>query len=225
MPQLGLLKGCFLFSLMKRIFLLLLVIASLGFSSGYRCSSIKHRSDDSLLVKLKADIESTDEYYRTHGDDLISFAKAQGVDTLLQIMDTLSQAKNKGKWPDKLEYNYDISKDTTGKIRYIDRISSSENPYTLQIYIHYFDEQDNTCAFRRKEAMFFDGAKPKLVIDDHLMYYDKDFRVIGESDTVKDTNHQFVELTQEERNKMDFKHDIYRNLNSCLKGYHIKLKY
>jgi hypothetical protein len=210
---------------MKRIFLLILVITGLAFSSGYRCSRGKYRSADSLLVKLQADRESMDGYYLIHGDDLITLAKAPGVDTLAEIMDTLSQAKDMGKWPDKIEYSYDILKDTIGRVRYIDQISSTENPYSIRIYIHYFDEQGNTYAFRRKEGMFFEGAKSKLILDDHLMYYNKDFSVIGESDTVKDINHQPIKLTQEERNKMDFKYNIYRNLNNCLNGYGIRLKH
>jgi hypothetical protein len=208
---------------MKQLFLLALVAVSLEFLPGYRCCSEKPRSTDSLLTKLKANRENAEEYYITHGDDLISFVKAPGGDTLIEVLDTLQQ-KNGHKLPDQTGYSYDILKNADGRIIYIDRMSSTENPYSLRIYVHYFDKKGNTYAFQRKEAMFFDDGKPKLVIDDHTMYYNKDFKIIGETDTIKDSNHQLVSLTKEERNKMKFKYDIYRTLATCLKGYSIKLK-
>jgi hypothetical protein len=209
---------------MKQFCLLALLVGSLFFSTGYGCFRGNPRSNDSLLTRLKSNRENTDQYYLTHADDMISFDKAPGVDTLLEVLDT-SQQKGDHKRPDKPEYSYDILKDANGRIVYIDRMSSNENPYALHIYIHYFNDQGNTYAFMKKEAVFFNYVKTKFPIDFHLWYYDKNFKVIGETDTVKDSNHQVVTLTTDERKQMDFKHDIYKNVATCLKGYGIKLKY
>jgi YD repeat-containing protein len=142
---------------------------------------------------------------------------------LIGVLDTLQQI-NGHKVLDSTEYSYDVLKNANGKLIYINRLSSIKSPYSLHIYVHYFDEQGSTYAFQKKEVMFFDGDNPKLVMDDHVVYYDKDFRVIGETDTVKNTDHKIINLTTDERKKMAFKYDSYRNLTSCLKGYRIRLK-
>jgi hypothetical protein len=205
---------------MKQLSLLLIIAISLWFSTGCQHSSGKSRSTDSLFTKLKKTVERVDEYYRTHSDDFTTLAKVSGVDTLLEITDPT-------KWPAKYDYSYVVLKDTSGRIIYIDKILDSEKEKSIQICIHYFDEHGNTYAFRTKESMVFENVKERMmmVIDDHLKYYNRDFKMINESDTVRNViNHSLVALTKDERKQMDFKYDVYRNLHSCLKGYNIKLK-
>jgi hypothetical protein len=205
---------------MKQLFLLAPMAIGLWLFTGCQHSSAKPRSTDSLLDKLKATVEKADEYYRTHGDDLITFVKVPGVDTLLEIEDA-------NEMPDKYDYNYDVLKDSNGTIVYIDKILEIEKGKSIQICVHYFDEKDNTYAFRTTESMVFDHDKERMmmVVEDHLRYYNRDFNIINESDTVRNViNHQFVSLTKDERHQMEFKYQIYKNLSSCLNAYNIKFK-
>jgi hypothetical protein len=205
---------------MKQYVLLAVVASSLLFLTGNGCISGRSRSEDSLLEKLKRNRENAEYYHITHGNDLISIA---GLDTSIEALDTIQQ-KNGHKLPHATDYTLDILKNASGRVIYIDRISTTKSPYSLQTYAHYFDERGNTYAFQIKEAMYFGGDKPKLVIDNHVMYYDKYFRIVGETDTAKDTNHQLIILTTEERKKMDFKHKIYKNLARCFTGSGLTLE-
>ncbi len=48
-----------------------------------------------------------------------------------------------------------------------------------------------------------------MILDDHLRYYNKDFKIINESDTVRDViNHQLVTLTKDKLHQMGVKYHL-----------------
>jgi len=168
---------------------------------------------DSVLIKLKNKKAAVDQYLIKHDKALIVLVKVPGKTNLLRI-------KN-GHWPDEIEYTYNILRDTTGRIILVSQIPFSQSGDWFITYTHYFDEKGNTYAFRKQTNVFDSEVKGGVIYETLLRYYDVNFSILKKTYTLQDKggktirNNGHVDIYQ-------YKYETYKNLDACLKGYHIK---
>jgi hypothetical protein len=126
------------------------------------------------------------------------------------------------KWPDEIEYTYNIVKDKGGKIIYILQTPFSESGDWDISYKHYFDEDGHVFAFYRVESIFDDNVKGGVIRNTVLKYYNKDFKIVKQNNRLEDTKGALVKANKNNFNFRDYNYTIYKNLAECLKGYNVK---
>jgi len=169
---------------------------------------------DTILFSLKNKKAIVDQYLGKHDKAVIVFVKVPGKKNLIRV-------KNE-KWPDEIEYTYNILKNSSGKIIFVAQIPYSESGDWNIEYKHYFDEQGNTYAFYREESIFGDvkgGVLRKILLN----YYDHNFNNINQVNSLTDKDYKLIKVNKDLYDFRDYKYSIYKNLNNCLAGYGIKL--
>jgi hypothetical protein len=200
---------------MKNLVLLFLpAICIMLFNSNYT-NRHNHSETNYLLKSLIREKANTDKLLSDQNNKLIVLVKVPGSNDLVLV-------KN-DKWPETVEYTYNVLKNAAGKIILVAQIPYSESgDWNIQ-YKYYFDTEGKTFAFERN-ANFFnsectDGAAHE-VID---KYYDRDFKTLNE--TYKLTNEKHKALIKAKcTSPYDFTdYKIYKNVNACLADFKINL--
>ena len=168
---------------------------------------------DTTLVALQRKKNAIDEYLSKHQKEIILLAKVPGKKKLIHVLN--------GKWPDEVEYSYNILKDKSGHIIFIMESPFSESGDWDIEYHHYFDENGKTYAFSREESIFTNiqgGIIRKLL----LKFYDNNFNAINTTEKFMDVKFKTIKIKKEQYDFNDFRYNIYKNLSECLTGYHIE---
>ena len=170
---------------------------------------------DSSLIKLKTMKLIADDTLKHHEKEIIVLVKVPGKVNLLRV---------KGdKWPEEIEYTYNIKKDSTGKIFEIVQMPNSESGDWFLSLAHYFDNNGNTYAFQRNFNVFDSEIKGGVIYETTAKYYDSQFKQLGKNHKVTDINGKRVNDKNTPLDAYNYKYTVYRSLNECLKAYHIKL--
>lgn len=145
---------------------------------------------------------------------MLVFAKVPDKKALLKIENE--------KWPDEVEYSYNVLEDDNGKVILIDSSPVSESGDWDVSHTHYFDENGNTFLFERKANAFNDCLTNDSVAYETIKkYYTPPFKLIKQQDILVDKNGKALD-----KNKcsVDFAMEdakVYPNVTACLKAYHI----
>jgi hypothetical protein len=167
---------------------------------------------DSVLIKLKNKRAAVDQYIIKHSKALTLLVKVPGKTKLKKVINE--------NWPEEMEYTYNILKDTAGRIILVSLIPFSQSGDWSITYTHYFDEKGNTYAFRKQTNVFDSEVKGGVIYETLLKYYDVNFNILKKTYTLQDKsgkpikNNGHVDIYQ-------YKYGIYKNLDACLKDYHI----
>jgi len=197
---------------MKSLCLLLFFVPGLFLPNTNYISVKSIPQNDSTLVRLKSKQVATDQYISKHGKTLIVLVKVPGKTKLKKVINE--------NWPEEMEYTYNILKDTTGRIILVSLVPFSQSGDWFITYTHYFDEKGNTYAFRKQTNVFDSEVKGGVIYETLLKYYDVNFNILKKiytlqnksGKTIKNNGH--VDIYQ-------YKYGIYKNLDACLKDYHI----
>jgi hypothetical protein len=201
---------------MKTLFLSSLFLAGACLLNPKQDNLTNHISlIDSVSLKLAAKKEAIDHYIETHTKQVIVLVKVPGNKNLLAV-------KN-DRWPDEIEYTYDIYKNQAEKIIFIAQIPFSESGDWDIVYKHYFDEQGNTFAFCKQESIFNDDVKGSIVRAILLNYYDENFNKVSQITKLTDKDYRTIKKNKNDYDFREYKYSIYKNINECLSGYNIKL--
>jgi len=200
---------------MRLTFIALLFIAVFNFIGREANASIESAGPtDTTLTKLKSKKAATDKYLKGHGKALIILVKLTGKKTLVPV-------KNE-EWPDDIEYTYNILNDGSGRVILISQIPFSESGDWFITYTHYFDENGKTYAFEKRTNVFDSDVKGGVLYETLTKYYQADFREIGRLYTLKDKAGRSIKNTGHV-NMYYYKYDVFKNVEDCLKNYHIIL--
>lgn len=202
---------------MKTLYLILLLFFGSLSIKAQTASLIKIPSADTVLTSLKSKKAAIDKYMGKHAKDVITLVKVPKKSKLLQI-------KNKNdKWPDEIEYTYNILKDPAGKIMVVTISPNSESGDWEIVYKYYFDDKGNTFAFYEDQSIFNDNVKGGVVRTTLLKYYSYSFRKLAQSIALLDKDWRPIKGKVAEYDFYDFESIIYKNASECLKGYKIQL--
>jgi hypothetical protein len=200
---------------MKPVYLFLIVfsIGTIKLVNSVKDTAIP--TADSTLVNLKAKKAIIDNYLIKHQNATIVLVKVPGKKNLVRVVGD--------KWPDEIEYTYNIVKNKAGKVILIAQKPESESGDWDITYKHYFDENGNTFAFDRSEALFIDIVKGGVAGKEVQLYYDPLFKIVSQTSQLVDVNHKPLKAKESEFNFRDDQYSIYKNVKECLAGYGIKV--
>ncbi|NNU33158.1 hypothetical protein HK413_01360 [Mucilaginibacter sp. S1162] len=127
--------------------------------------------------------------------------------------------------PDNTQCLYNVVRDSIGKIVCIAKILYDDNINAEFIYEHYFDEDNKTFAFDRRELITTadEAISGGAVSDFYSKYFDRSFKVIGQENYLTNGIYQPIKADKDKFIFPDYKYTIYKNVEECLKGYKIKL--
>ena len=153
-----------------------------------------------------------DLYAKKNQQRLIVLVKLPNKKGLLRV-------KN-GKWPDDIEYTYNILKDTAGRIILISQIPYSESGDWFITYSHYFDERGKTFAFRKETNTFDSDIKGGVIFENLTKYYNTDFKIIKQIYTIQDKSGKAIK-NNGHINMYQYKYTLFKDVEQCLKAYNI----
>jgi len=198
---------------MKFLYLfVILLIASL--SGKAQSATGKVATADSTLVSLKNKKAAIDKYVHAHAKQMAVFVKVPNKKTLVRVYNE--------KWPEEIEYTCNILKDKNGKVVYIFQAPFSESGDWDISYEHYFDENGNVFAFYKDESIFNDNVKGGIIRSRLLIYYNKDFKAIKQSNWLADEKGNVVKADKTKFDFRDYKYTIYKTLAGCLKALNLR---
>jgi hypothetical protein len=200
---------------MKTLYVsLFLIIVSLSINA--QPSAItKTKAADSVLTSLKAKKIALDKYIGKHAKEVITLVKLPNKTRLQEI-------KN-DKWPDEIEYSYNILRDPAGKIMMAVISPNSESGDWDVVYKYYFDDKGNTFAFYEDQSIFNDNVKGEVVRTTLLKYYADDFKIISQNTALLNKDWHPIKGKKANYNFFDFQSKIYKTARECLIGYKIQL--
>ena len=198
---------------MKFLYLfVILLIASL--SGKAQSATGKVATADSALASLKSKKAAIDKYVHAHAKQMAVFVKVPNKKTLVRVYNE--------KWPEEIEYTCNILKDKNGKVVYIFQAPFSESGDWDISYEHYFDENGNVFAFYKDESIFNDNVKGGIIRSRLLIYYNKDFKAIKQSNWLADEKGNVVKADKTKFDFRDYKYTIYKTLAGCLKALNLR---
>jgi hypothetical protein len=198
---------------MKLLYLFLIAFSIAIIKPGQSVKPVNKPVADSTLIKLKSKKAAIDNYLDKHPKAITVLVKVPGKENLVRVVGD--------KWPDEIEYTYNIIKDKAGKIILIAQTPESESGDWDIIYKHYFDENGNTFAFYQSEALFTDQVKGGVAGKELLRYYDPLFKTISQTNQLVDVDHKPLKAKESELDFREYKYSIYKNVKECLAGYGI----
>ncbi|QHS54629.1 hypothetical protein GWR56_03365 [Mucilaginibacter sp. 14171R-50] len=197
-----------------KTFCLFIVFFAAGISGFAQTKAIDRSKANSLLVLLKSKRAAVDAYVKKHDKKLLLYSKIPGEKIPVRV-------KN-GKWPDEVEYSYNLLKDSLGKIVMIAEIPFSQSGDWYITYTHYFDEDGNTYAFKKETNTFDSEVKDGVIYETLIRYYGASLKLLNKTYSLKDKggkpikNNGHIDVYQ-------YKYNIYKNAAECLKAYNIKM--
>ena len=201
---------------MKPLFLLSFFLLPVYLSNPSKDSAVTQAfQTNAEVLKLTSKKNEIDHYIDTHSKNVIVYVKISENKNLVAV-------KN-DRWPDEVEYTYNIYKNPAGKIIFIAQIPFSVSGDWDIVHKYYFDDQGNTFAFLKQASIFNDDVKGGAVREILLNYYDKKFKNISQVTKLTDKDYRSI---KKDKNGYDFPDDqyvIYKNLNECVAAYNIKL--
>jgi hypothetical protein len=179
-------------------------------------STVKTPKSVSSVSALKRKRDNIEAYSLQHKNNMLVFAKVPGKDVLLKIENE--------KWPDEVEYSYNVLKDDNGKIIMIDASPVSESGDWDVSHTHYFYSDGNTFLFERN-ANAFNGCltNDSVVYETVKKYFAPSFKLLKQQDIVVDKNGKALDKSKCAVDVAIEDARVYPNVNACLKAYHIKL--
>ena len=118
---------------------------------------------DNVAILLKKRTDSISNYILKHNNQLIVFAKIHSKKDPVRVVND--------KWPDDVDYSYNILKDSTGRVIFIAEMPYSESGDWYIEYRHYFDNSGNTIAFERITNVFDSDVKGGVIYETLINYY------------------------------------------------------
>ncbi|MCJ8208808.1 hypothetical protein MUY27_03750 [Mucilaginibacter sp. RS28] len=181
------------------------------------CTAQISKAGDSVFSLLKKQKIEIDRQLSRKSPDLTVYVKIPGRSKLVRVFHE--------KWPENLEYTYNVLRDKSGRIVLISQSPFSESGDWDITYKQYFDEHGNTLAFERVTGFFNSGC----TMDDDaaheaiVNYYNANFKSIYNSYSLMDSKGKKLV-----KSKCVFPYNfknykIYANLADCLKAYNIPL--
>jgi hypothetical protein len=167
-----------------------------------------------VIRRLEIKKDSIDKLLEKRGKSVLVYAKAPGRKTWIAITND--------KWPDKIDYTYNVLKNASGKIILIAQIPYSESGDWDIEHFSYFDEGGKIFAFVDKQSIFTD-YKGGIVREISTRYFDENFHQLKKADELVDKDFKPVRV---DKHNFDFRDDqfiIYKNANECLGGYGFRL--
>lgn len=164
------------------------------------------------LRKKKVEI---DNYIKKHPKALVLLAKVPKKKELVRV-------KNE-KWPDEVEYSYNVLKDSTGKVIFIMQSPFSESGDWDITYSYYFDPSGEIFCFERFTGFFNSGCTEDAAHEIITKYYDPKFALVSSLYKLTDSKNKPLNKSKCVFN-YDFKgYKIYKRVDDCLKSFNIKL--
>ena len=125
----------------------------------------------------------------------------------------------KKKWPNNIEYTFNVLSDTLNKATLVFASPTSESGDWDIAYVHYFDENGRIIAFERRTGFFNSECTDEAAHETVCCYYDPAFKEILRTYKLTDNNGKNLVKTKCVFNYDFNDYKIYKNLSNCLKGY------
>ncbi|HTE01975.1 MAG TPA: hypothetical protein VK668_21955 [Mucilaginibacter sp.] len=198
---------------MKTLFLVFITCLSLHLPERKHHTKIVTTNIDTSVLALENKKEAIDDYLKKHQKEIITLAKVAGKKKPVRVLNN--------KWPDGVEYSYNILKNKSGKIIFIMQSPFSESGDWDIEYHHYFDEDGKTYAFSREESVFGDikGGIIRMLL---FKYYGGNFNIIGTTTKFMDVNFKPIKVKEGQYDFRDDKYSIHKSVGDCLVAYHIQ---
>ncbi|MBB5396994.1 hypothetical protein [Mucilaginibacter sp. AK015] len=197
-----------------KTFCLFIVLFAAGISGFAQTKAADRSKADSMLALLKSKRATVDAYVKKHGKKLLLYSKIPGKKVPVRVRNE--------KWPDEVEYSYNVLKDSLGKIVMIAEIPFSQSGDWYITYTHYFDEDGNTYAFKKETNTFDNEVEDGVIYETLISYYGGSLKLLSKTYSLKDKsgkpvkNNSHIDVYQ-------YKYIIYKNVAECLKAYNIKM--
>lgn len=112
--------------------------------------------------------------------ELIILVKIKGEIDLQRVLEE--------NWPEKVETTYNILKNQNGEIIFIGEIPTSESGDWYLELRHYFTENGNILAFKKRLSYFNDNCGDGVVIEEVTELFNNEFKIIKSTKTLTDQN-------------------------------------
>jgi hypothetical protein len=168
---------------------------------------------EAVIRRLETKKDSIDKLLKKPGKSLFIYAKVPGRKAWIAITND--------KWPDEIDYTFNVLKNAAGKIILIAQIPYSESGDWDIEHLSYFDESGRIFAFADKQSISTD-YKGGIVRKISTRYFDQNFHQLKKVDELVDKDFKPVSV---DKANFDFRDDqfiIYKNVNQCLNGYGFK---
>jgi len=166
------------------------------------------------LTEIKKKQAEIDQYEFKHRKETITLVKLEGKSKLIK--------PKSEDLPDDAEYEYNVLKDGSGRIVLIEQIPCSQSGDWYIEWKHYFDADGKTFCFSDRQSIFNDEVKGGVVVDETVNYYNIEFKKIESKSRMTDKDDKAISRKKSEFDFRDYKYSIYKNVDECLKAYHIK---
>lgn len=167
------------------------------------------------LTEIKKKKAEIDQYELKHRNEIITLVKLDGKNKLIK--------PKTEDLPDDAEYVYNVVKDEAGHIVLIEQIPYSQSGDWYIEWKHYFDANGNTLCFSNRQSIFTDDVKGGVVVEETVNYYDADFKQIESKSRLTDKDDKTISRKKSEFDFRDYKYSMYKNVDECLKAFHIVL--
>mgnify|MGYP006951104563 CR=1 FL=1 len=167
------------------------------------------------LTEIKKKKAEIDQYEFKHRKEMITLLKLEGKNKLIK-----SKTED---LPDDAEYVYNVLKDGSGHIILIEQIPCSQSGDWYIEWKHYFDTDGNTFCFSNRQSIFNDDVKGGVVVEETVNYYNTEFKQIESKSRLTDKDDKTMSQKKNEFDFRDYKYNIYKNANECMKAFHIIL--
>ena len=164
------------------------------------------------LLEIKKD--SIDKLFEKRGKSVLIYAKVSGRKALVAVTNN--------KWPDGIDYSYNVLKNASGKVILIAQIPYSESGDWDIEHLSYFDESGRMFAFVDKQSIFTD-YKGVFVRSIGTRYFDDNFHQLKKADELVEKDFKPVKADKSDFDFQDDQFVIYKNVSQCRKGYGLKL--
>ena len=132
----------------------------------YYCPPKQADVKGAVIRQLEIKRDSIDKLLKKHGNLLFTYAKIPGRKALVAVTND--------KWPDEMDYTYNVLKNASGKIILIAQIPYSESGDWDIEHLSYFDGSGRIFAFVDKQSIFTD-YKGGIVRAINTRYFDENF--------------------------------------------------
>ena len=167
----------------------------------------KKKDSTGSLGSLRKEKKEIDAQLKN--DTSESFAKRYNRPGLVQVYN--------GKFPEDTERSYSLMSDAKGKVRYIVESPVSESGDWFVTFEYYYDTEGNLFALSVNKNMFNGCPNIEIVFEEKITYFDKKFKKIGKTITVKDKKKRKVDSKKCNLDFINFSLNPVQKLNTYLK--------
>ncbi|OKS88265.1 hypothetical protein [Mucilaginibacter polytrichastri] len=155
---------------------------------------------------------------KSRNKQIMVWAKVKGKPIAIKV--------NNGKWPDNIEYSYNLITDTVNHTTLVLASPYSESGDWDIDYLYYFDANGKLFSFERRTGFF----NSECTTDDDAAhetityYYNSQFKQIRKFYRLQDSKGRNLIKSKCILNYDFTDYKIYKTLNDCLKGNHINIQ-